>query len=238
LYSANYTASQLLLLFVTPFEFVLLPVASSLWDRNQRDLAVELITGGVRVFLLLSVPTGAALVVYGGHVLGAMSTDAIAAAAPAFLPPLVVAMILWGCTRLFFYLFLVEKRSGVVARIVAIAAVVNVIGNLFAIERWGPVAAAWMTLVAYAVALAFTLASVGWARLRVFSLRWIAALLGASAVMTVALVAMPAPRTLLGVLAGSAVGLVVFVAAAIAGGVVGKDTLRLFLERRPRAPGA
>ncbi len=238
IYSANYTAAQVLLLFATPFEFVLLPVASSLWDRGERPLAVELVTSGVRFFLLGSVPAATALVVYGGPLLARMSTDSIGAAVPALLPALAAATIVWGCTRLFFYLFLVEKRSGLVARIVAIAAGVNVVANLMFVPRWGAVAAAWITLASYVVGLGVTLYAVGRDRLRAFPPRWIGALLASAAVMAGVLELLPAPRSIPGVIACSAVGFVGFAAAAVVLGALNRDTVRLMLQlgQRRRHP--
>jgi O-antigen/teichoic acid export membrane protein len=234
IYSANYTAAQVLLLFATPFEFVLLPVASSLWDRGERHLAVELVTSAVRVFLLCSVPAALALVVYGRPLLATMSTHQIGAAVPALLPALSAATIVWGCTRLFFYLFLVEKRSGLVARIVAIAAGVNVVANLIFVPRWGAVAAAWITLASYLVAFAVTLYAVGRARLRAFPPRWIGALLAAAGAMAGVLALLPTPRSLVGIIASSAIGLAGFAAAAVLLGAVNKDTMQLIFQLRHR----
>lgn len=156
-YSACYSAAQLLLIFVAPFEFVMLPTASRFWDAGERDKALDLVNRTLRFFVYSSVPAAIALWWYGEQLLGALATDEVGRSAHLLMPPVLGGLLLWGVTRLVIHLYLFERNTRDPARVVAVAAAANAAACLVLVPRWGGVGAAWATLGAYALGLFLSL---------------------------------------------------------------------------------
>lgn len=157
IYSATYSLALLMRMFGAPIAFALLPAVGKLWDRNRREQAVQLTTDAALLSVVICVLAAVLLTRNGSWILGQLSTEEIAQGAEPLLPYLTSGLVLWTVTRVFIQLFVAEKRTGNMAKVLITSALLNMACNVLFIPALGAVGAALATLLAYAFALGHAL---------------------------------------------------------------------------------
>lgn len=157
IYGAAYSLAQLIRLFGAPVVYALMPAIGKLWDQDRKDDARQLTAEAAGMTLLASLLVGALLVRNGPWLLEQLSTRQIANGSAGLLPLLISGLITWMITRVFFQLFIAQKRTFEMTRVLVVSALVNVLGNATLIPTLGAKGAALATLFAYLFALIYTL---------------------------------------------------------------------------------
>jgi len=148
-YSAAYGLSNYLNdLLLSPLHLALTPIFVSLWNTRGRDATGQFLSRGLRVYAIVSIGLIA--------LTGATARDAVTLLASAKylgadrLMPMIVAGLLVHTSQGFLSAgLMLEKKTLVLARLVALAAVFNVALNCLLLPRMGLLAAALATLLSY-----------------------------------------------------------------------------------------
>ncbi|MGB3478338.1 MAG: oligosaccharide flippase family protein [bacterium] len=151
IYSACYSLSGVVLLSLAPFQITLLPKISELWGNNK-ETAQRYLHYSLKVFLILSFLSIAALVALSKPILLLLSNAEIAADS-TFLTLLIGGgLILWGVSVMQIMILHGEKKTGTIGIIRFISAILNIVLNLLLIPNFGIEGAAIATLISYTFA--------------------------------------------------------------------------------------
>ena len=149
-YVPAYTLGSLLLLLPRVIGVVLPPILSRQVDAGDEEGAKRLSTGAVRVFLLVSIPYVFGAVFLGQDILRIYTTDEIAKVAWPIISIIALACIFNGLILIKSNILFVRLRTGVLFKINAIIAVLNIILNVVLLKLFNDVVvAAIATLISY-----------------------------------------------------------------------------------------
>lgn len=184
-YAPAYTIGSLALVLPKVFGVVLLPLLSQRVDAGDVAGARRLIAGATRAFLLVSVPFVVGAWVLGGAVLRIYATDEIAREAWPVVPLVALGMVFYGLVLLNTNLLFIRLRTGVMFRINAGLAVLNIVLNIVLLKLFADVAvAAIATLLGYFISYVWLMRNLRDEELAVpIDLAWLARLVVAAVVM-------------------------------------------------------
>jgi O-antigen/teichoic acid export membrane protein len=153
-------------LLISPLNLALMPIYMRLWTSEGRERTREFLSTGLDVFLMVAVGVFAVATV--------ASHDAVILLASSkyrgtgSLMPMIVAGLLIYTTQVFLSAgLLIQKKTGVMAKILLYSAVLNIAMNCVLLPRMGLQAAALATLVSYA----FCILLLGRASFKILPLR-------------------------------------------------------------------
>jgi O-antigen/teichoic acid export membrane protein len=151
LYSVVYTlVMDVYAIVLAAVQLGAFPVIMKTYEFDGEDSAVHLISRVTRYFLILTLPSAAAMYLLRFRILSVVTTAKYLPAANVMLP-LVMGILLNSLAWLPSLSLYVKKKTKVVLIPVAVASVVNIGLNLLLIPKYGYPAAAWDTFVAYVV---------------------------------------------------------------------------------------
>jgi O-antigen/teichoic acid export membrane protein len=181
-YAAAYNVASLAQKVSAPIYFVLLPVASRLWDKGERQACQGHFTYAVKFYLLLAIPATVGLTVLSGVLLRALTTQEFVQGS-ALVPFIAAGYVLLQSLGVGEYALMLAQRTRTILLLLIPAALLNVLLNLLLLPALQLTGSAVATLTAYAV-FSVSLYLSGSRHLR-FSVRWgfVARCLIASAVM-------------------------------------------------------
>lgn len=184
-YAPAYTIGSLALVLPKVFGVVLLPLLSQRVDAGDVAGARRLIAGATRVFLLVSVPFVVGAWVLGEAVLRLYATDEIAREAWPVVPLVALGMIFYGLVLINTNLLFIRLRTGVMFRINAGLAVLNIVLNIILLKLFANVAvAAIATLLGYFISYVWLMRNLRNDELAVgIDLVWLARLVAAAVAM-------------------------------------------------------
>lgn len=158
LYSAAYNVSSYLqdLIFAS-LNLALVPLYLKIWNTQGKDETEKFLSSGLNDFVLVCCLLCCGTAVCSGDALILLASKKYADAAQ-LVPYLVIGMVLYTFTTFFNAGLYLNKRSGVMASIVASSAILNLVLNVVFLPRFGIVAAVWATIVSFA----FLLGVVAW----------------------------------------------------------------------------
>ncbi|MGE0447308.1 MAG: oligosaccharide flippase family protein [Vicinamibacterales bacterium] len=148
-YTPAYALGSALNMLIVPFALVLTPTIAKYHDAGEAEAVRTTLVRGLQLFLLVGVGAslGAALLAH--DVLTVFASPAIADAASAVTPFVLVSTVLYGAGTLVVQILFMHHRTRFVAMVWAGAAVLNLGLNLVLIPRMGLVGAAAATLLAF-----------------------------------------------------------------------------------------
>ncbi|MBU4536372.1 MAG: lipopolysaccharide biosynthesis protein [Euryarchaeota archaeon] len=153
-YSPAYSIGSLIALIMMPFPSILLPTISQHFDNGKVDQTTDYFTYSVKLFLFLSIPAVFGISVLAYPLLVLLSNTLIAANSYYLIPLLVLGSFFYSIFTIYSLVFALVKKTRIIASIWFIAALVNILGNLFLIPVLGLTAAALTTLTSYFIAAA------------------------------------------------------------------------------------
>jgi O-antigen/teichoic acid export membrane protein len=214
-YVPAYTIGSLALVLPKMFGVVLLPLLSQRVDAGDIAGARRLIEGATRVFLLVSIPFVVGAFLLGESVLRIYATDEIAREAWPVIPLVAFGMVFYGLVLLNINLLFIRLRTGVMFRINAGLAVLNIVLNAVLLKLFAHVAvAAIATLVSYFISYVWLMRNLRDDELTVpIDLVWLAKLVVAAFAMGGAILLMGNAVKSSGIFAlltGMATGIAVF----------------------------
>ncbi len=154
IYNAAYNLPLIIASVNGAIWFVLMPVVARLWNTGEYEKVRRYFTWSVKLFVLLSIPATFGLIILGTPLLTIISTAEIGQEGWKVIPFVSLSHI---CYVVYGYgadVFLLQRRTRLIAYLMTTAAVVNVAGNFLLVPSYGILGAAITTLIAYAL-LAF-----------------------------------------------------------------------------------
>lgn len=153
IYAAAYTFGTIVSAYIGPIGMVIVPTLASLYDNNQIEEVKKHLTYSLKYFLLMAIPSAVGLSLLAKPLLQVFTTAEFAAAGPIVVPFVVAAMVLHGSYAIIVQPLILVKKTGLIGIAWGIAAALNLGLNLIFIPRFGIIAAAITTLLAFAVAI-------------------------------------------------------------------------------------
>lgn len=225
IYAAAYSLGAIVSAYIGPLGMVIVPTLAYLYDNNQIEDVKKHLTYSLKYFLLLAIPSAVGLSLLAKPILQVLATSEFASAGSIVVPFVVAAMVLHGSYGIIYQPLILVKKTGLIGIAWGIAAVLNLGLNLLLVPRFGIIAAAITTLLAFAVAIGWVY-YVSFKYLR-FNIDWVSILksLVASAVMS-GVVLLFDPTRLLDLLFAIVAGaLVYFIAIYLLRGISQQEML-------------
>ncbi|MCO5383124.1 MAG: flippase [Methanosarcina barkeri] len=147
-YSAACSIGNLIQLFVSPLQLILLPELSKLFDENKMDEVRIYMSHSLRYFLLISIPAVFGLSALAKPLLGILTTEDFISGW-VVIPITALSGLLAGIFQIFVNTMFLVKKTKATTYINIIAAISNVLINLLLIPSVGIVGASLSTLISY-----------------------------------------------------------------------------------------
>jgi O-antigen/teichoic acid export membrane protein len=183
IYSVGYDiADKSIMFLVMLFAQAFTPLAVIAWENKGQEESGKFMLQGTRHFLLLGIPAVVGISVLREPILHLLSTPSYYAAA-GIVPYVALGGLLLGISQRFYTILGISKKTHLIMYGMILAAVLNIVLNLFLVPSYGYKAAAITTLISYGLLLIFNV----WASVRLFAwkfpLRSTMRALGAATIM-------------------------------------------------------
>ncbi len=157
-YAAAYDLCwQVLTVLMVVVNLAAFPLIVRDMESNGIDAAKARSREHAILFVAVALPAATGFALLAGPIARAMLGAEFRNTAIVLIPIIAVAVFLSGLKAYYFDVALqLTRDTRAIAWIAFVSASVNVVLNLFLIPTWGSLAAAWSTLIAYAVALALS----------------------------------------------------------------------------------
>jgi O-antigen/teichoic acid export membrane protein len=147
-YSAACSIGNLIQLFVSPLQLILLPELSKLFDEDKIDEVRIYLSHSLRYFLIISIPAVFGLSALAKPLLGILTTEDFLSGW-LVIPIIALSGLLAGIFQIFINTAFLVKKTKSTTYINIIAAVSNVLINLILIPSVGIIGASLSTLISY-----------------------------------------------------------------------------------------
>jgi O-antigen/teichoic acid export membrane protein len=147
-YSAAYSIGNLIQLFSSPLQLILLPELSKLFDEDKIDQVRIYLSHSLRYFLLITIPAVFGISALAKPLLGIFTTQDFLSGW-FVIPIIALSGLLAGIFQIFVNIMLLVKETKSATYINIIAAISNVLLNLLLIPSIGILGAALSTLISY-----------------------------------------------------------------------------------------
>ena len=155
-YYAGYALGGILALVPMALGFVLAPTLSRLYDEGKIDEVKAHLSFSLKYFLALAIPFVFGATVLSRKILWVFSTPEIATEGYLIVPLVAFSTLLIGIEIIRGQIIRLVKKTKIIGWTWMVAALANLVLNIVLVPRFGIVAAAITTLVAYALALGIT----------------------------------------------------------------------------------
>jgi len=160
IYDAAYNPTLIIASINNAIWFVLMPVVARFWNTGDHEKVRRYFTWSVKLFVLLGIPATFGLIMLNNPLLTLISTAEIGQAAWKVVPFVCLGHIGYAIYGYSADIFLLQRRTRIIARFMAAAAAVNVIGNFLLVPSYGILGAAISTLIAYALLAIISVGSI------------------------------------------------------------------------------
>jgi|SRR3989344_3449363 len=163
-YSAVYSLSKVVMLFMTPISFVLFAAVSKAWDNKRFDEVKSYLSYSFKYFLFFSIPAAFGLSFLAVPILKIFSTNEFLSGWFLF-PFIAFGLVIYKLAMIFANILTAKKKTALIGAVYVIAALFNIGLNIILIPLIGLIGAAIATLVTYfLVTLVFYLVSLKYLR--------------------------------------------------------------------------
>lgn len=156
-YSPGYYLGSLINIFIYPFSFVLPTILSKNYDKNNIEEVKTILSYSYKYLMAVSIPTVFGISLLSKPILVIISTEEIASQGYLITPFVAISTLLFGIYTIIIQVVFLEKKTGIVGKIWAIAALLNLGLNFAIIPYMGIIGAALTTLIAFAFSVVITL---------------------------------------------------------------------------------
>lgn len=155
LYSAAYNiAGYVQDALMTPLNLAITPMYMRLWRQNGPQATQAFLSRGLTWFIVAASAVTGLVFLCSSDVITLLASRRFADA-HTLLPVLVPGLMLYASHIFLNVGLILSKRTGLMAAIVSVSAVLNLGLNLLLIPRFGSLGSAWATLLSYAVLIAW-----------------------------------------------------------------------------------
>jgi len=151
IYSASYNISQrTVMLFVTVFVSAFGPLIIHVWEKQDKKATEEYLTKLTRLFFMLCVPAIVGLSVLAKPLVGVMTQEEYLLGY-RIVPFVTCGALLIGLQQIYQTPFLLHHKTVPITVCFALAAIFNVVLNIYLMPKYGYMAAAFNSMVCYAL---------------------------------------------------------------------------------------
>jgi O-antigen/teichoic acid export membrane protein len=228
-YSPGYVLGSIIIMFLAPISLLLTPTLSKYYDEGEISQVKVVLRYSVKYFLALSIPSVFLLSLLARPLLMTLTTQEIALQSSAMVPFVVISYLFFGIAAFYGEIIVLAKKTEYLGIGWICAAALNLIINAILIPRIGILGAAISTLIAYAFMLGFIYQrSLATLRFEI-DISFVCKSVVASLPMALVVFALN-PEYLLGVVAATAIGLLIYAAGIAILRGFNKDELHFFTE--------
>ena len=151
IYAAAYNLSEYIhAILLVAIVSAVMPMYLRLWEDEGAEATIKFINAALRFYFVVSIPMVAGLSVIGPDLLSFLASEKFAAGATV-IPWVISGKILGGSMTLIGAGLYINKQGFTLAGLVAGAAIINVLMNLFMVPAFGIEGAAMATLLSFAL---------------------------------------------------------------------------------------
>lgn len=148
LYTAAYQLGRLMNVFMIPIAFGFFPVAARMWDQGERPAVSRYMGKALQYYAMIAMPSAVGMICIGPSVLyflGGVEFDV----SHSVIGLLVLGVFAYATNQISGYAINLSRRTRVVVPVSLAAAGLNLGMNLWLVPRWGLLAAALSTFLAF-----------------------------------------------------------------------------------------
>jgi O-antigen/teichoic acid export membrane protein len=151
-YTPGYTVGNLIIMFLTPFSFLLPSILSEYFDRDRFDDVKNILSYSYKYYLTVSIPAVFGVSILSKSLLALLTTPEITMKGWMITPMVALGTLFFGCYSFMHQILILEKKTYVIAKIWVICAVLNISLNFILVPYTGIVGASFTTLLAFVLA--------------------------------------------------------------------------------------
>jgi O-antigen/teichoic acid export membrane protein len=148
-YVPAYSMGTILTFFIFPLALMLSVVLPKFYDEGNMAQVKDYLSRSLKYFLLLMIPSAVGISVLSKQLLSIFSTQEIAKNAYFVVPFVAASTFLYGVSYFFSQILVLRKKTKFIAGFWLVSAVLNLSLNIILIPRFGILAAAITTFLAY-----------------------------------------------------------------------------------------
>lgn len=156
-YSPGYVLGTFILMFMTPFTFLLPSVLTPYYEKREIDKIEFYLRNSLKFFLLISIPSVIGISLLSKSLLLILTTPEIALNSYYITPLIAIGALLIGYYGIISSIILLIKKTQFMGKIWLVAAFLNLFLNFIIIPYLGIIGAAIATLVSYIFIFAITM---------------------------------------------------------------------------------
>lgn len=150
-YSPGYSLGTLLNLIIFPFNLVLTPELSKLYDNNEKERVEMIIRYSLKYFLLISIPIFVGISLLARPILSLLTTNEIASEGFYITPFIALSSLFFGCQSIITQISILNKKTKFIGISWFFAAFLNLFLNIILVPFLGILGAGITTLISYFV---------------------------------------------------------------------------------------
>ncbi|NPV51595.1 MAG: oligosaccharide flippase family protein [Candidatus Methanofastidiosum sp.] len=151
-YSPGYSLGQIITMLFVPFSTLLPSVVSKYYDENKNQELRTVLTYSLKIFLIFAIPSVVSISLLSKPLLIILTTPEIATNGYLVTPFVAISALLTGIFGIYVLIIILKKKTKLIGVVWIIAAIFNLIFNITLVPYFGIIAAAFVTLIAYAIA--------------------------------------------------------------------------------------
>ena len=150
-YSPGYSLGAIVVMIASPITSILTSALSKSYNEKKEEEVKNLLEYSIKYFSFIAIPSVIGLSLLSKPLLTILSTNDIANATYFITPFVAVGFLLLGLNNIIVNMIILKKKTKLIGLTWIIAALINLILNLFFIPIFGILGAAIATLIAYTI---------------------------------------------------------------------------------------
>ena len=155
-YVPAYTLGNIIYFLVGPFNFLLMPLLSKLYDEDRINEVKNYLKYCLKYYLMVAIPSVFGLSILSKQLLTIFSTSEIALQSYYIVPFIALSVLLLGIYAIVVQIIVLKKKIKIIGIVWMVAAFLNLGLNLIFIYKFGILGAALTTFFSYTLALILT----------------------------------------------------------------------------------
>jgi len=155
MYSAAYSLAVAISVYASPIAMVIVPTLAYLYDKGQIEEVKKHLTYALKYLLLLAIPSAVGISLLARPILQVLVDTEFASVGPKVIPFVAAATVLHSCQAVIAQPIFLAKKTHIIGIAWGTAAALNLGLNLLLVPRFGIIAAAYTTLIAFAAGTAW-----------------------------------------------------------------------------------
>ena len=156
-YSPGYMIGTIIILIVSPFPTMLLPIIAKYYDSGDTKKAKTFLNYSMKLFLSIAIPSIFGITILSKPLLMLLTTPQIATNGYLITPFVAIGILFYCIYVIISLVFALKKNTKITSYIWILAAIINLFGNIYAVPRFGIIGSAIVTMITYIIASTLTI---------------------------------------------------------------------------------